>query len=64
MTDLFEVAFAAMDQAAAADGCQRQTLFEDAIRLFHFAQAIEADKSTLDSEPRCFVLLPCNLVQS
>ena len=54
-TDLFEVAFAAIDEADATRGARRQALIADAIRLFHLAQAVEADKAVIATEPRSFV---------
>lgn len=53
-TDLFEVAFATISEAASARGRTQQTLLEDAIRLFHLAQAVEADKAAISAEPRAF----------
>jgi len=53
-TDLFEVAFATMGEAVSAQGRKQQTLLEDAIRLFHLAQAVEADKVAIAAEPRAF----------
>ena len=57
-TDLFEVAFATMGEADAHHGQRRQALLEDAIRIFHLAQAVEADKAAIAAEPRSFVQ-PC-----
>ena len=49
-SDLFEAAYAAVDRAVAAHGSERQALIEEAIRLFHAAQAAQEAAKTDDAK--------------
>ena len=50
---LREKALDLIDLAVASQGVERQAMIEEAIRLFHAAQAIEADEPAAD-EHRSF----------